>query len=249
MAELFSPHQKIVLERRLWIAVMRSQAALGVDIPETAIQDYENVVDQVDESSIAQRERITRHDVKARLEEFSALAGHEYAHMAMTSRSDRERRADAGSRRPRSVAHEGGCCAGRLAALAVEHRELVVVGRSHNVAAQATTLGKRFANAGQELLVAFDGIEDLIGRYPLRGLKGPVGTQQDQLDLLGATRRAWPDLSAAWRHILASRRCSTTWDRSTRGRWTSTWSPAWSSSCRLRRRSPRRSGSWRATSS
>lgn len=186
MAELFSPHQKIVLERRLWIAVMRSQAALGVDIPETAIQDYENVVDQVDESSIAQRERITRHDVKARLEEFSALAGHEYAHMAMTSRDLTENVEQMQVRdglvllRTRVAA-----VLARLAALAVEHRELVVVGRSHNVAAQATTLGKRFANAGQELLVAFDGIEDLIGRYPLRGLKGPVGTQQDQLDLLG----------------------------------------------------------------
>src|SRR5690606_28257400 len=69
----------------------------------------------------------------------------------------------------------------RLAARAVEHGELVMVGRSHNVAAQATTLGKRFATAAEELLVAFDRLEDLIDRYPLRGIKGPVGTQQDQL--------------------------------------------------------------------
>jgi adenylosuccinate lyase len=70
----------------------------------------------------------------------------------------------------------------------VEYDDLVMAGRSHNVAAQATTLGKRFANAGEELLEAFDRIEHLLDHYPLRGLKGPVGTQQDQLELLGGDR-------------------------------------------------------------
>ena len=62
-----------------------------------------------------------------------------------------------------------------------------MVGRSHNVPAQVTTLGKRFASAGEELLLAFERVDDLLGRYPLRGIKGPVGTAQDQLDLLAAT--------------------------------------------------------------
>jgi adenylosuccinate lyase len=53
------------------------------------------------------------------------------------------------------------------------------------VAAQVTTLGKRFANAGEELLQAFHALDELIDGYPLRGIKGPVGTQQDQLDVLG----------------------------------------------------------------
>ena len=60
-----------------------------------------------------------------------------------------------------------------------------MAGRSHNVAAQATTLGKRFATAADELLVAYGRVEELLGRYPLRGIKGPVGTAQDMLDLLG----------------------------------------------------------------
>ncbi len=58
-----------------------------------------------------------------------------------------------------------------------------MTGRSHNVAAQATTLGKRFASAAEELLIAYERLDDLIGRYPLRGIKGPVGTAADQLDL------------------------------------------------------------------
>ena len=73
----------------------------------------------------------------------------------------------------------------RLARRAAEHAELVMAGRSHNVAAQATTLGKRFASAADEMLVAFARLEELRARYPLRGIKGPMGTAQDMLDLLG----------------------------------------------------------------
>jgi adenylosuccinate lyase len=46
-------------------------------------------------------------------------------------------------------------------------------------------LGKRFATAANELLVAYERLEELIARYPMRGLKGPVGTSSDMLDLLG----------------------------------------------------------------
>jgi adenylosuccinate lyase len=72
----------------------------------------------------------------------------------------------------------------RLAKLAAENADLVVTGRTHNVAAQATTMGKRFASAADELLVAYERMNALIDRYPLRGMKGPVGTAQDMLDLL-----------------------------------------------------------------
>jgi adenylosuccinate lyase len=58
-----------------------------------------------------------------------------------------------------------------------------MAGRSHNVAAQATTLGKRFASAAQETLIALDRVAELLERYPLRGIKGPMGTAQDMLDL------------------------------------------------------------------
>ncbi|MEQ4726062.1 adenylosuccinate lyase [Nonomuraea sp. B19D2] len=189
LARLWSPDYKVVAERRLWLAVLRAQAELGVAVPEGAIDDYEKVVEQVDLDSIAARERVTRHDVKARIEEFNALAGHEQVHKGMTSRDLTENVEQLQVRdslllvRDRVVA-----LLSRLAGLAVEHEATVVAGRSHNVAAQATTLGKRFATAADELLVAYRRLEELIGRYPLRGIKGPVGTAQDMLDLLGGDR-------------------------------------------------------------
>ena len=187
MSRLWSPEGKIVLERRLWLAVLRAQRDLGLDVPDGALEAYEAVVESVDLASIAARERVTRHDVKARIEEFCALAGGlEQIHKGMTSRDLTENVEQYQVRLALMLVRDR-CVAvlARLAALAAEHGGLVMVGRSHNVAAQATTLGKRFATVGEELLVALARVEDLLGRYPLRGIKGPVGTQQDMLDLLG----------------------------------------------------------------
>jgi adenylosuccinate lyase len=202
MATLWSPEHKVVLERQLWIAVLRAQRELGVDIPAEAIDAYEAAVDKVDLASIDARERVTKHDVKARIEEFSSLAGHEYIHAGMTSRDLTENveqlqvRAALELVRDRMVT-----TLARLADRAAEHRELVLTGRSHNVAAQATTMGKRFANAGEELLQALRRVEELLERYPLRGIKGPVGTQQDMLDLLGGADRVAELEAAVARHL------------------------------------------------
>jgi adenylosuccinate lyase len=186
LATLWSPEHKIVLERQLWLAVLRAQAELGVDVPEAALADYERVLNRVDLGSIAERERVTRHDVKARIEEFNALAGHEHVHKGMTSRDLTENVEQLQVRRSlEHVRDRVVALLARLARRAAEHAELVMAGRSHNVAAQATTLGKRFATAADELLVAHARLAELLDRYPLRGIKGPVGTAQDMLDLLG----------------------------------------------------------------
>jgi adenylosuccinate lyase len=184
MVDVWSPERKVILERRLWIAVLRAQAELGVDVPAGVIDDYEAVVEKVDLASIDARERVTLHDVKARIEEFSALAGHEHIHKGMTSRDATENVEQMQVRDALIVVRDRAVAAlARLAERALEHRATVVTGRSHNVPAQATTLGKRFATCAEELLFAVRRIEEVLARYPLRGIKGPVGTQQDQLDL------------------------------------------------------------------
>jgi adenylosuccinate lyase len=191
LVDLWSPEQKVVLERQLWLAVLRAQAELGVAVPEQAIEDYQRVADQgvdaVDLASIAAREAVTRHDVKARIEEFNALAGHEQVHRGMTSRDVTENVEQLQIRRSlEHVRQRVTAVLARLARRAVEYSDLVLAGRSHNVAAQATTLGKRFATAADELLVGYQRLDELIARYPLRGIKGPMGTGQDMLDLLGS---------------------------------------------------------------
>ncbi|MEV7430971.1 adenylosuccinate lyase [Nocardioides sp. NPDC092400] len=185
LAGIWSPEHKVVLERQLWIAVLKAQRDLGIEVPDGVVEAYEAVVDRVDLASIAARERVTRHDVKARIEEFCALAGHEHVHKGMTSRDLTENVEQLQVRQSLALVRDRAVAAlARLGRLASEHQLTVMAGRSHNVAAQATTLGKRFATVADEMLVALERVEDLLGRYPLRGIKGPMGTAQDMLDLL-----------------------------------------------------------------
>ena len=191
MCWLWSADHKVVLERELWLAVLTAQVDLGMELSGGVVAAYSKVIDQVDLESIAARERITRHDVKARIEEFCELAGGiEHIHKGMTSR-DLTENVEQMQVRDALVIIRGRMLAAlvHIATRASEHRNTVITGRSHNVPAQATTLGKRFANSGEELLVALRRVDELIDRYPLRGIKGPVGTQQDMLDLLGSPEK------------------------------------------------------------
>ena len=185
MAALWAPEHRIAAERRLWLAVLGAQADLGIDVPDGVISDYARVIDDVDLASIAARERVTRHDVKARIEEFNALAGHEHIHKGLTSRDLTENVEQMLVRDSLLLVRDKAIAAlVRLSELAVQYADTPMAGRSHNVAAQMTTLGKRFAIWADELLMSYDRLTDLIERYPLRGIKGPVGTAQDMLDLL-----------------------------------------------------------------
>jgi adenylosuccinate lyase len=186
MKDIWSQHGRVALERDFWIAVMKAQRDLGVPIPAEAIKDYERVKGDIDLAAIAKRERVTLHDVKARIEEFSELAKRQFIHLGLTSRDLTENVEQLQIFRALKLVHFKAAAA--LLALgrqAESHRDLMITGRTHNVPAQPTTLGKRLAMFGQELLVAFARVEELLARYPVRGLKGAVGTQLDQLTLLG----------------------------------------------------------------
>jgi adenylosuccinate lyase len=189
MRDVWSAESKIIAERRLWLAVLAAQHDLGVDFgaddATVVIKAYEAVVGHVDLPSIAEREKITRHDVKARVEEFNALAGFQHVHKGMTSRDLTENVEQLQILSALKIIRDQVIATlVSLGQLATEYADLAMAGRTHNVAAQVTTLGKRFATSANELLVAYQRIDELINRYPLRGIKGPVGTSQDMLDLL-----------------------------------------------------------------
>ena len=186
MCAIWSPAGRIVLEREFWIAVMKAQRELGLSIPAEAITAYEAVKDQVDLEAIARREAVTRHDVKARIEAFCNLAGHEYLHQGLTSRDLTENVEQLQVYRTLLLIREKTIATlSALAHQAGAHRHTPLAARTHNVIAQPTTFGKRLAMFGEELLLALRGLDDLIERYPVRGLKGAVGTQMDQVTLFG----------------------------------------------------------------
>ena len=186
MKETWSATGRILLERDFWIAVMKAQKDLGVAIPAEAIKDYERVRGNVDVERIKQRERITLHDVKSRIEEFSELAQRQFIHLGLTSRDLTENVEQLQvARSLQLVQFKAAAALLALAKRAEQHRDVMITGRTHNVPAQPTTFGKRLAMFAQELQIAFARLDDLVTRYPVRGLKGAVGTQLDQLTLLG----------------------------------------------------------------
>jgi adenylosuccinate lyase len=195
MQAVWSAEGRIVLEREFWIAVMKAQRELGLDIPADAIRAYEAVKDQVDTASIMAREKITRHDVKARIEEFNDLAGHEHVHKGMTSRDLTENVEQLQVFRALQLVRDKSVAAlVRMSRRAGDWAGLMLTARTHNVAAQPTTLGKRVAMFGEELLVSHEALEKLIGDYPVRGLKGAVGTQMDQFSLFDGDASKTADL-------------------------------------------------------
>jgi len=186
MVAIFDPVNKIINERKFWITILKLQHKSGLPVTVSDIKSYEQVVEKVDLASIDKREMKTRHDVKARIEEFNALAGIEKIHIGLTSRD---------------LTENIELIQIKSALELIEHRTLqalfllnkkiskyektYMVGRSHNVAAQVTTLGKRFASCAEELLFAHASLKELIVRLPLRGIKGPVGTSQDAISAIG----------------------------------------------------------------
>ena len=191
MRNLWSATGKVIMEREFWIAVMKAQRELGIKINQSEIKASENAKAIVDLESIRLREEITKHDVKARLEEFADKAGHQHAHKGMTSRDLTENVEQLQVHRSLSIILEKGIAALlALADKAEEYKKLPLTARSHNVPAQLTTLGKRMANWGEELERSLDSLSRLCATYPYRGLKGAVGTRLDQITLLGSVKKA-----------------------------------------------------------
>jgi adenylosuccinate lyase len=189
MVSIFDPVNKIIAERKFWISILNFQKKAGLPITDNDIKAYEKVITNVDLASIEKREKASRHDVKARIEEFNALAGIEKIHIGMTSRDLTENieliqiRDGLNLIRKRTLE-----TLFLLEKNITKYEKTYLVGRSHNVAAQVTTVGKRFATCAQELLFSFTALEELLNRLPLRGLKGPVGSGADGISALGSAK-------------------------------------------------------------
>jgi adenylosuccinate lyase len=186
MVAIFDPVNKVINERKFWITILKLQQKAGLPITDSDVKAYEKVIEKVDLDSIDKREIKTRHDVKARIEEFNDLAGVEKIHIGLTSRDLTENieliQIKAGLE---LIEYRVLQTLFLLNEKISKYEKIYMVGRSHNVAAQVTTLGKRFASCAEELLFAHTALNELIVRMPLRGIKGPVGTSQDVFDAMG----------------------------------------------------------------
>ncbi|MFH1325811.1 MAG: adenylosuccinate lyase [archaeon] len=188
---IFSDEGTILAQRELWIAVMKAQKELGLDIPSKDIEKFEVAKKDIDLERIRKIEEITRHDVKAGIQDFINVSGAgEYIHLGMTSRDSTDNVEQMQNRNALEIILGKNISALRhLIDKSMEYKKVVIAARTHHQAAQPTLLGKRFSMWAEELMLHLKPLENFANDYPLRGIKGPVGTQSDMLELLGSRKK------------------------------------------------------------
>lgn len=188
---IFSEKGHVIAERELWVTVMKAQKELGVNIPSEDIQKYEAAKEDIDLKLIKKIEETTRHDVKAKIEAFvKASRAKEHIHEGMTSRDLTDNVEQMQIKQASRIIFGRYISVLRhFAERSKEYKNIVLTARTHHQAAQPTLLGRRFTMWAEELLLHLEDFGSFIEKYPLRGIKGPVGTQFDMLTLLGSKEK------------------------------------------------------------
>jgi adenylosuccinate lyase len=189
---IFSEEGKTQLERQFWVSILKTQKDLGLNIPQDAVTGYETSIDKIDLDHIKEIELITKHDVKAKIEAFNHVAGgYELIHLGMTSRDLTDNIEQLQIKQAMKLVFGKFVSVLRhLLDKADEYRSIELTSRTHHQAAQLTLLGRRFSMWAEELLIHLKEFETFIEEYPLRGIKGAVGTQFDMVKILGSSEKA-----------------------------------------------------------
>src|SRR5690606_2463344 len=177
---------KFTTWRRLWIALAESQRELGLPIPEEAIAQMRERIDEIDLGRAAELERRLRHDVMAHVHHFGevAPAARGIIHLGATSAyvgdntdliQHREAMLLVRKRLVATIA--------ALADFARRYRALPTLGYTHFQPAQPTTVGKRATLWIQDLLLDLEEVEHRLATLRFRGIRGTTGTEASFLEL------------------------------------------------------------------
>lgn len=189
--DIFSKKGKIILERELWLAIMEAMRGLGVKISANDIKKFKEAKEDINLKLIKKIEKRRKHDIKAKIEAYiiAAKAG-EHIHKGMTSRDLTDNVEQA------QIIGAAEIIFGKYVSVlrhfvdkAELYRSVVITARTHHQPAQPTLLGRRFSMWAEELLLHLENFEYFLTSYPMRGIKGPVGTQFDMLNLLGDRKK------------------------------------------------------------
>lgn len=186
MLELWSPRMRHGLWRRLWLALAESQRELGVAIPEEAIEQMREHLDDIDFDAVAAYERRFRHDVMAHIHAFGdvAPAAKPHLHLGATSAYVTDNadlilmRRGLGLLRGKAVR-----VLRALATFSRRWRDEPTLGSTHLQPAQPTTVGKRATLWMQDLVLDVQDLDHRVETLPCRGVKGTTGTQASFLEL------------------------------------------------------------------
>ena len=186
MVELWSPRTRYGQWRRLWLALAEGERALGVPIPNEAIEQMRAHLDDIDFNAVAAYERRKRHDVMAHIDAFAdvAPAARPFIHLGATSAYVTDNTDLILMRRGLELLRVKALrVLQALGAFAREWRDEPTLGSTHLQPAQPTTVGKRATLWMQDLVLDLGDIDYRIDTMPCRGVKGTTGTQASFLTL------------------------------------------------------------------
>jgi len=186
MQNLWSAQHRSRIWRRLWLALAEQERALGIDIPEAAIEEMRAHLEDADLEVVRRYERRFRHDVMAHVHHFGdqAPAARPFLHLGATS-------CYVTDNAELIVMRDGlSMLIGRLAAVAralatfaERTRSIPTVAYTHYQPAQLTTVGKRATLWLHDFLLDIVALRELAEGLPFRGCKGTAGTQATYLEL------------------------------------------------------------------
>ncbi|MFN0056388.1 MAG: lyase family protein, partial [Planctomycetales bacterium] len=186
MSRIWSPQSIHSTWRRLWVALAEAERELGLPITQAQIDELRQGVDAIDFDRAAALERELRHDVMAHVHAYGEQCpgARGIIHLGATSCFVTDNadllafRASLTLVRDRLVG-----VIDRLAAFALQYRDLPCLGYTHLQPAQPTTVGKRAALWCYDLALDLEELEHRLSKLRFRGAKGTTGTQASFLQL------------------------------------------------------------------
>ncbi|MEO7964777.1 MAG: adenylosuccinate lyase, partial [Gemmatimonadaceae bacterium] len=186
MLGLWSPSRRHGLWRRLWLALAEAEQSLGVPIPDDALSQMREHLDDIDFEAAAAYEKRFRHDVMAHVHAFGdvAPAAKGFIHYGATSCFVTDNAELIMMREGLLILREKVVQVMReLAAFARQWRAEPTLGYTHLQPAQLTTVGKRAALWMQDLALDLADLDHRVASLPFRGVKGTTGTQASFLTI------------------------------------------------------------------
>lgn len=186
MLEQFAEKTRMILWRKLWLALAESEKELGLNITDEQISQMKEHLEDINFDVAKERERIVRHDVMAYVYAYGQQCpkAMPIIHLGATScyvtdNSDAIIYHDALILVRNKLVN----VMEKLAKFALKYADMPTLGFTHLQPAQLVTVGKRAALWLQELEMDYENLEFAIANTKLRGVKGTTGTQASFLQL------------------------------------------------------------------
>ena len=181
MLYLFSPDNKFITWRKLWVALAEAERELGLPIAEAQIEALKEHVTDIDYGAARAYEERVRHDVMAHVRAYADQcepgAG-AILHLGATSCYVTDN-TDALILRDALKLIRGKLVEllRRLRAFALSYKDLPTLGLTHLQPAQPVTVGKRATLWMQDFLMDVEDLDYALSTVKLLGSKGTTGTQ------------------------------------------------------------------------